>query len=55
MNAFTIPQKSVMAKAAMPFPANKTGGKHWRNLPITGAKQGEIERNNRAKLAKSSI
>ena len=55
MNAFTIPEKSVMHKAAAPFPANQSGGKHWRNLPITGAKQGEIERNNRAKLVKPSI
>ena len=55
MNAFSKVEKSVMCDEKPPFPANQSGGKHWRNLPITGAKQGEIERNNRAKLVKPSI
>lgn len=55
MNAFTIPKKSIAQSFPKPRKINEDSIKHWRNLPVTGAKQGEIERNNRAKLARSAI
>ena len=55
MNAFTIPQKSVMSNSRAPVDPRIDAGKHLRHHVITGAKQGQKETDELRKKVLASI